>query len=45
MERWHESFDKKFNLPSRQDTYKVNYPNNLEDFTMVAFKTKREKEI
>ena len=43
MERWHENFDKKYNLPSRRDSYSVKFPNNLEDFTMVAFKTEREK--
>jgi len=42
MERWHDNFDKKFNLPHRRDTYGVSFPNNLEDFTMLAFKTKRE---
>ena len=45
MGRWHENFDKKYNLPQRQDTYGVTFPSNLEDFTMFAFKTKREKEI
>jgi hypothetical protein len=43
MERWHEAFDKKYNLPVRRDTYGVRFPSNLEDFTMVAFKTEREK--
>lgn len=32
-------------MPTRNDTYAVSFPNNLEDFTMIAFKTQREKEI
>jgi hypothetical protein len=45
MERWHNTFDPKYNLPQRRDVYSVKFANNLDDYTIVAFKTDREKEI
>lgn len=45
MERWHASFNPEYNLPSRRDAYSVKFTSNLDDYTIVAFKTDREKEI
>lgn len=45
MERWHQSFDQKYNLPMRRDAYSIKFANNLDDYTIVAFKTDREREI
>lgn len=39
MERWHLSFDKKYNLPLKRDAYNVKFATNLDDFTLIAFKT------
>jgi hypothetical protein len=45
MERWHDSFDPVYNLPNRKDTYSIKFANNLDDYSIVAFKTEREREI
>jgi hypothetical protein len=45
MERWRNSFDPKYNLPIRSDTSNIKFANNLNDYTLVAFMTDREKEI
>lgn len=42
---WHESFDSAMSLPHRGDAYHVEFPQDLDDSTIVAFKTKREQEI
>ena len=42
---WHQSFDKTTNLPHRGDAYHVDFPSGLDDNTIVAFKTEREREI
>lgn len=42
---WHQSFDKNTNLPHRGDAYHVDFPNGLDDNTIVAFKTERERSI
>ena len=44
-ESWHQSFDKKTNLPHRGDAYHVDFPSGLDDNTIVAFKTERERSI
>lgn len=43
--QWHSSFDKQTNLPHRGDAYHVDFPSGLDDNTIVAFKTEREREI
>lgn len=45
MDRWHATFSKEYNLPIRKDAYSIKFANNLDDYTIVAFKTQREKEI
>lgn len=45
MERWHSTFDREFNLPLRRDAYSIKFANNMDDFSIVAFKTEREREI
>lgn len=45
MERWHQSFSPEYNLPSRTDAYSIKFATNLDDFSIVAFKTEREREI
>jgi hypothetical protein len=45
MERWHATFNPEYDLPIRRDAYSVKFANNLDDYTIVAFKTEREKEI
>ena len=44
-DEWHQTFDKSTNLPHRGDAYHVQFPGGLDDNTIVAFKTKREREI
>ena len=41
----YNSFDPKYNLPFRSDAYHVKFAQILNDYTLVAFKTEREKEI
>ena len=45
MERWHKSFDPTYNLPVRRDAYSIKFANNLDDYSIVAFKTDLEKQI
>lgn len=45
QERWYEGFDPKYNLPPRRDAYSVQFTSKLDDFSIVTFKTAREKEI
>jgi len=45
MERWHKSFDPKYNLPLRSDALHVRFESSTNDYSLVAFKTQREKEI
>ena len=42
---WHQSLDKTSGLPHRGDVYHVNFPQGLDDFSLVAFKTKHERDI
>jgi hypothetical protein len=44
-EKWRSTFTKKNNLPMRSDTYHVAFDKNLDDNTLVVFKTQREQEI
>jgi len=43
--QWHQSFDKTSKLPHRGDAYHVEFPKGLDDNTIVAFKTERERQI
>mmetsp|Transcript_30401 Transcript_30401/g.40411 ORF Transcript_30401/g.40411 Transcript_30401/m.40411 type:complete len:137 (+) Transcript_30401:625-1035(+) len=43
--QWHKSFDKTTQLPHRGDAYHVDFPSGLDDNTIVAFKTERERNI
>jgi hypothetical protein len=45
MERWHSTFDPKYNLPLRRDAYGIKFANNLDDYAIVTFKTERERSI
>jgi len=45
MERWHKSFDSKYNLPLRSDAYHVKFGSTVNDYSLVAFKTQREEDI
>ena len=42
---WHSTFDKTTNLPHRGDAYHVEFKSGLDDSTIVAFKTDRERSI
>lgn len=42
---WHSTFDKTTNLPHRGDAYHVEFQSGLDDNTIVAFKTERERSI
>ena len=42
---WHSTFDKTTNLPHRGDAYHVEFKSGLDDNTIVAFKTERERSI
>ena len=42
---WYSTFDKISNLPHRGDAYHVDFPSGLDDNTIVAFKTNRERQI
>ena len=42
---WHSTFDKTTNLPHRGDAYHVEFKSGLDDSTIVAFKTERERSI
>ena len=43
--QWHQQFDQTTNLPHRGDSYSVEFTGGLDDNTIVAFKTDREREI
>lgn len=42
---WYSTFDKITNLPHRGDAYHVEFESGLDDNTIVAFKTERERSI
>jgi len=44
-EKWQKTFNKKHNLPLRTDVYHVHFQGNMDDNTLVLFKTDREKLI
>jgi len=39
MERWHKSFNQEYDLPQRNDAYGIKFATNLDDYSIVAFKT------
>ena len=44
-DQWHQQFDKSSNLPHRGDAYHVQFSSELDDNTIVMFKTQRERQI
>ena len=45
QDMWHKNLDKETGLPHRGDAYHVKFPQGLDDYNLVAFKTLREREI